>query len=81
VVSAIVFFLSFKLKPDEGRRTRDRLVGVVLATASVIVISFSPNLSRRGLGVARPGAVRPLRPVARAVMIVVGIVLLQAFIA
>jgi predicted MFS family arabinose efflux permease len=56
VVSAIVFFLSFKLKPDEGRKEVGiDFVGVVLAAASVILISFGfNNLNRWGLeGAAR----------------------------
>ncbi len=84
VVSAIVFFLSFKLKPDEGRKDVGiDLVGVVLAAASVILISFGfNNLNRWGLGVARPGAPFDLFGLSPApVMIVIGIVLLQAFIA
>ena len=84
VVSAIVFFLSFRLKPDEGRPDVGiDLVGVVLAAASVILISFGfNNLNRWGLGVARPGAPFDLFGLSPApVMIVIGIVLLQAFIA
>ncbi len=84
VVSAIVFFLSFRLKPDEGRKDVGiDLVGVVLAAAAIILISFGfNNLNRWGLGVARPGAPFDLFGLSPApVMIVIGIVLLQAFIA
>jgi MFS family permease len=84
VVSAIVFFLSFRLKPDEGRKDVGiDLVGVVLAAAAIILISFGfNNLNRWGLGVARPGAPFDLLGLSPApVMIVIGVVLLQAFIA
>jgi MFS family permease len=80
VVSGIVFFLSFRLKPDEGRSDVGiDIVGVVLAAASVILISFGfNNLNRWGLGVARPGAPFDLFGLSPApVMIVIGIVLLQ----
>jgi MFS family permease len=83
-VSGLVFFLSFKLKPDEGRPDVGiDLVGVVLAAASVILISFGfNNLNRWGLGVAAPGAPFDILGLSPApVMIVIGIVLLQSFIA
>jgi MFS family permease len=83
VVAAIVFVLSFRLKPDEGRPdVRIDLVGVVLAAAAIILISFGfNNLNRWGLGVARPGAPFDLLGLSPApVMIVIGIVLLQTFI-
>jgi predicted MFS family arabinose efflux permease len=83
VVSAIVFFLSFKLKPDEGRKDVGiDLVGVVLAAAAIILISFGfNNLNGWGLGVARPGAPFDLFGLSPApAMIVIGAVLLQAFI-
>jgi MFS family permease len=83
-VSALVFYLSFRLKPDEGRpEVGIDIVGVVLAAAAVILISFGfNNLNRWGLGVARPGAPFDLFGLSPApIMIVVGIVLLQSFIA
>ncbi len=83
-VSAIVFVLSFRLKPDESRpEVGIDLVGVVLAAVSVILISFGfNNLNRWGLGVAAPGAPFAIFGLSPApMMIVVGIVLLQAFIA
>ena len=54
------------------------MVGVVLAAASIILISFGfNNLNRWGLGVARPGAPFNLFGLSPApIMIVVGIVLL-----
>jgi MFS family permease len=83
VLSAIVFLLSFRLKPDAGRpEVKIDLVGVLLAASSIILISFGfNNLNRWGLGVARPGAPFDIFGLSPApVMIVIGIVLLQAFI-
>ena len=53
-VSAIVLLLSFRLKPDQGRpEVKIDLVGVVLAAAAIILISFGfNNLNRWGLGLA-----------------------------
>ena len=81
--SAIVFLLSFRLKPDCGRpNVQIDLVGVVLAAAAIILISFGfNNLNRWGLALARPGAPFDLLGVSPApVMILVGIVLGQAFL-
>lgn len=83
IVSALVFVLSFRLKPEEGRpEVGIDIVGVVLAAASIILISFGfNNLNRWGLGIARPGAPLDLLGLSPApVMIVVGIFLLQCFI-
>ncbi|MCK8787381.1 MFS transporter [Roseomonas sp. NAR14] len=83
VLAFLVFFLTFRLKPDPGRpEVRIDLVGVVLAAASIILIVFGfNNLNRWGLGVARPGAPFSLLGLSPApAMIVVGIVLLQCFI-
>lgn len=82
-VSALVFFLSFRLKEEEPRpEVGIDIVGVVLAATSVIMISFGfNNLNRWGLGVARPGApfdVLGLSPAP--IMIVIGIFLLQCFV-
>ena len=82
-VSGIVFLLSFKLKPAEGRpEVKIDLVGVVLAASAIILISFGVNnLNRWGLGVARPGAPFDLFGFSPApLMVVVGVVLLQSFI-
>jgi predicted MFS family arabinose efflux permease len=82
-VSAIVFLLSFRLRPDEGRSdvTIDG-VGVVLAAAAIICISFGfNNLNGWGLALATPNApfsVLGLSPAP--VLIVAGIVLGQAFL-
>ena len=83
VLSALVFLLSFRLKPDKGRPdVQIDLVGVVLAAAAIILISFGfNNLNRWGLGLARPGAPFDLLGLSPApVMIVVGILLGQAFL-
>src|SRR5262249_5616813 len=81
--SAIVFLLSFRLRPDEGRSdvTID-IVGVVLAAAAIILISFGfNNLNRWGLGLATPNAPFSLLGLSPApIMIVVGLVLGQAFL-
>jgi predicted MFS family arabinose efflux permease len=82
-VSAIVFLLSFRLKPDQGRPdVKIDMVGVVLAAAAIVLISFGfNNLNRWGLGLAGPNApfdVLGLSPAP--MMIVIGIVLGQAFL-
>ena len=82
VVSALVFLLSFKLKPAKGRpEVQIDLFGVLLTAAAIILISFGfNNLNRWGLGLARPAAPFDLFGMSPApFMIVIGIVLLQAF--
>jgi predicted MFS family arabinose efflux permease len=82
-VSAIVFLLSFRLKPSEGRPDVEiDLVGVVLAASAIILISFGfNNLNRWGLGLAGSNAPFDILGLSPApVMIVVGIVLGQAFL-
>jgi MFS family permease len=82
-VAALVFLLSFKLKPAKGRpEVQIDLFGVLLTAAAIILISFGfNNLNRWGLGLARPAAPFDLLGMSPApFMIVVGIVLLQAFI-
>lgn len=84
VVSAIVFVLSFRLKPEEKRpEVGIDFVGVILAATSIILISFGfNNLNRWGLLTARPNAPFDIMSLSPApVMIVVGIVLLQVFLA
>jgi predicted MFS family arabinose efflux permease len=84
VAAAVVFLLSFRLKPEESRpEVKIDLVGVVLAAAAIIMIVFGfNNLNRWGLGVARPGAPFDILGMSPApIMIVVGAVLLQTFIA
>lgn len=81
--SALVFVLSFRLKPTEGRADVNiDLIGVALAASAIILIAFGfNNLNRWGLGIAGPNApfdVLGLSPAP--VMIVVGIVLGQAFL-
>lgn len=83
VVSAITLFLSFRLKPDEGRpEVQIDVIGVVLAAAAIILISFGfNNLNRWGLGIATPGAPFDIFGLSPApVLIVVGMVLGQAFL-
>src|SRR5262249_30194529 len=57
-VSAFVFLLSFRLEPDRGRPdVQIDMVGVVLAAAAIILISFGfNNLNRWGLGLASANA-------------------------
>lgn len=84
VVSAIVVVLSFRLKPSPARpEVGIDIVGVVLAALSIILITFGfNNLNRWGLAIARPGAPFELFGLSPApAMIVVGIALLQSFIA
>jgi predicted MFS family arabinose efflux permease len=82
-VSAIVFFLSFRLKPDHGRPdVQIDLAGVALAASAIILISFGfNNLNGWGLLLATPNAPFNLLGLSPApVMIVLGIVLGQAFL-
>lgn len=84
VAAAVVFLLSFKLKPEESRpEVKIDIVGVLLAAVAIIMIVFGfNNLNRWGLGVARPGAPFDILGMSPApIMIVVGAVLLQTFIA
>jgi hypothetical protein len=82
VLSAVVFLLSFRLKRDEGHpEVRIDLVGVVLTAVAIILISFGfNNLNGWGVGIARASASFDVLGMSPAVpMIVVGIVVLQAF--
>ncbi|HWV50932.1 MFS transporter [Pseudorhodoplanes sp.] len=82
-VSAIVFLLSFRLKSTEGRpEVNIDMVGVLLAAAAIVLISFGfNNLNRWGLGVATGNAPFNLLGLSPApIFIVVGIVLGQAFL-
>lgn len=84
VMSGVVFLLSFRLKPDQGRpEVQIDIVGVILAALAILLISFGfNNLNRWGLGIARAGAPFDIFGLSPApVMIVVGIALLQSFIA
>ncbi|MBK7676067.1 MAG: MFS transporter [Candidatus Accumulibacter sp.] len=83
VVSAVVLLLSFKLKPTKSRpEVQIDLFGVLLTAAAITLISFGfNNLNRWGLGLARDAAPFDLLGMSPApFMIVIGIVLLQAFI-
>jgi len=84
IAAGVVFWLSFKLKPEESRpEVKIDIVGVVLAAAAIIMVVFGfNNLNRWGLGVARPGAPFDIMGMSPApIMIVTGIILLQVFIA
>ena len=84
VVSAITVLLSFRLKADEGRpEVQIDMVGVVLAAAAIIMISFGfNNLNRWGLGIATPGAPFNIFGLSPApILIVVGVILGQSFLA
>src|SRR6185437_3524069 len=82
-VSAIVFLLSFRLKRDYGRPdVHIDVFGVVLAASAIILISFGfNNLNGWGLALATANAPFDLLGLSPApVMIVLGIVLGQAFL-
>lgn len=81
-LAAIVFLLSFRLRPQAARpEVKIDLVGVALAAASIVMIVFGfNNLNRFGLGLARPAAPFDILGLSPApIMIVVGIILLQLF--
>ncbi|MGU3496225.1 MFS transporter [Xanthobacteraceae bacterium A53D] len=83
-VSALVFFLSFRLKPDRGRPdVQIDVVGVLFAASAIILISFGfNNLNRWGLGFAQAAAPFSLFGLSPApVMIVLGALLGQCFFA
>ena len=83
VVSALVLLLSFRLKPDQGRSdVKIDMVGVALAAAAIVLISFGfNNLNRWGLGLATANAPFNLLGLSPApIFIVVGIVLGQCFL-
>ena len=82
VLAAIVFLLSFRLKPDQGNSdVKIDMIGVVLAAAAIVMISFGfNNLNRWGLALATPNAPFNIVGVSPApILIVLGIVLGQAF--
>jgi predicted MFS family arabinose efflux permease len=82
-VSAMVFLLSFRLKSVPGRsEVGIDLVGVVLAAAAIVLISFGfNNLNGWGLALAGPNAPFSLLGLSPApILIVLGIVLGQAFL-
>lgn len=83
-IAGIIFVLSFKLQPVEGRTgLRIDLLGVVLAASSIILLSFGfNNLNRWGLLTANPAAPFDILGVSPApLMILLGAVLGQAFFA
>ena len=82
-VSAIVFLLTFRLKRDHGRPdVQIDILGVVLAASAIILISFGfNNLNGWGLALATANAPFDLLGLSPApVMIVLGVVLGQAFL-
>lgn len=84
ILSAIVLALSFRLTRDEARpEVEIDIVGVVLAALAIILIVFGfNNLNRWGLGLAAPGAPFDIFGASPApVLIVLGAVLLQIFVA
>jgi predicted MFS family arabinose efflux permease len=81
--SAVAFLLSYRLKPDHGRpEIQIDVVGVILAAAAIVMISFGfNNLNRWGLGAATEAAPFSLLGASPAtVLIVLGIVLGQLFL-
>ena len=83
VLSAVIFFLSFRMKADKGRpEVSIDIVGVVLAASSIILLSFGfNNLNRWGMGLVRDAAPFDLLGFSPApFMIAVGIVLGQLFV-
>jgi MFS family permease len=83
-VSAIAFILSFRLKHGRGRpEVQVDLIGVVLVATAVVLISFGfDNLNRWGLGLATAKAPFDFLGLSPApVMIVLGLMLGQAFLA
>lgn len=82
-LAAIVFVLSFRFKPDQGRpEVQIDLVGVALAASAIVMISFGfNNLNRWGLGLAAPNAPFDILGLSPApVLIVLGVMLGQAFL-
>src|SRR5262245_7476538 len=82
-LAAVILILSFTLRPDKGRPdVKIDVVGVVLAAAAIILMSFGfNNLNRWGLGLATSNAPFNLAGLSPApIMIVLGIVLGQAFL-
>ena len=82
-VSAIVFLLSFRLKRDYGLLdVQIDILGVVLAASAIVLISFGfNNLNGWGLALATANAPFDLLGLSPApVMIILGVVLGQAFL-
>ncbi|GLQ55887.1 MFS transporter [Devosia nitrariae] len=82
VLAALIFLMSFRLKRDQGApEIRIDFVGVILAAASIVTLSFGfNNLNGWGLLLATPNAPLSLLGISPApILIVIGIVLGQAF--
>jgi MFS family permease len=83
LVCVLVFYLSFRLKPEAARpEVKIDIPSVFLAASAIILIVFGfNNLNRWGLGAARPAAPFDILGMSPApLMIVAGIVLMQLFI-
>ena len=81
--AAVVFLLTFRLKPAEGRPdVKIDLVGVVLAATAIIFMSLGfNNLNRWGLAWAGPNAPFDILGMSPApILIVLGIILGQVFL-
>lgn len=81
--SGLAFLLSYRLKPDQGRpEVEIDILGVVLAAAAIVMISFGfNNLNRWGLGAATDAAPFNFLGASPApVLIVLGVVLGQMFL-
>jgi len=82
--TALTLLLSFKLKPVPPLPgTKIDMVGVVLAAAAIILISFGfNNLNRWGLTLSGPNAPFSILGLSPApVMIVIGVIAMQLFVA
>ena len=83
ILAAVVFVLSFRLKPDRGQPdVQIDIVGVVLAATAIVSISLGfNNLNRWGIGVATPGAPFDIAGMSPApILIVLGVLIGQAFL-
>ncbi len=83
VLSAVVLFLSFRLRPDRGRPDVEiDFVAVILAAVAILLISFGfNNLNRWGLGLAQPAAPFSILGLSPApLMIIIGGFVGQAFL-
>lgn len=82
ILAAVIFLLSFRLKRDHGDPgIKVDFLGVLLAAAAIIILSFGfNNLNRWGILTATPSAPFTILGISPApIMIVIGIVLGQAF--
>lgn len=83
ILAVVVFMLSFRLHPDEGRpEVKIDFAGVVLAAVAIVLISFGfNNLNNWGIALAGPGAPFNILGVSPAlVMIAVGVIVGKGFL-